>query len=119
MNKIYRASIVVFLILALSFLASCAPYEFQGTFNASFSLTECLETKEKYQYEFYADGQGIEKNSQNGSIVTFTYSALNGSLTVNTENTSFVYPYKVDEEKDLNMTYQKNGKAESILLVKK
>lgn len=119
MKKTYRLTACALLFVMLFSLFSCAPFKLQGTFNASFSLSECSESEDQYQYEFYGDGQGIEKNTANGVVTAFTYSALNNTITVSTENTSVVYQYSVEEKNDLRFTYQKNGKTESVLLEKK
>ena len=115
--KNFLRSVIAFLLIFLLF--SCAPMELQGRFNASFSLTECQTTNDQYQYDFYGDGQGVERNTVSGTVVAFTYTAMNGSLTVHTGNASFTYQYEVEEEDDLNITYSRDGKSENVLLVKK
>ena len=119
MKKSYRFISFLVILISLCSLFSCAPLKLQGKFNASFSLTEHRTSDDQYQYEFYGDGQGIEKNTQKGSIVSFTYTVLNGSLTVKTETTSFTYQYTIENKKDFNITYHENGKSENALFVRK
>ena len=111
-------AVIMVAVVLISF-ASCAPLKFQGTFNASFSLSECSVSDDQYQYRFYGDGRGIEKNTVSGTSVSFTYTVLNGSMTVDTENHSFTYQYEIEDQTNLKITYQKDGKNESVLLVKK
>ena len=119
MRKLYRFIAVCILATTLFSLFSCAPMKLQGKFNSSFSLTERKVCDDQYEFVFYGDGQGTEKNTANGSTVFFTYTVFNGSLTVTTEKKSFVYEYQIEDKKDFNLTYQQNGQEESVLLVKK
>ena len=68
MNKAYRSIAVLLALLLLCTLCACAPSKLQGSFKASFSLTECQESDNHYQYDFYADGQATEKNTANGWV---------------------------------------------------
>ena len=91
----------------------------QGSFSAAFSLTQGKESENQYEYTFYGDGQGSEKNTSSGETVFFTYTAFDRTLTINTDHSSRSYKYKLEEKKDINITYQKEGRTESVLLVKK
>ena len=119
MNKAYRSIAVLLALLLLCTLCACAPSKFQGSFKASFSLTECQESDNHYQYDFYADGQATEKNTANGTAVSFTYTASGESLTVSTEDKSFTYEYDFDGTDSLTLTYQEGGQSKSTLLERK
>ena len=119
MKNICRLFALLVAVLVLFSMIACAPAKIQGSFNASFSLSSCEESEDQYKYHFYGVGQGSEKNSTSGEIITFTYTAMNQTLTINTENGSFSYKYTIEDKKDINLTYQKKGKTESVLLIKK
>lgn len=118
MKKIYSFVITMMLFLMLFSLSSCAPVRLQGSFSGSFSLTNCEASDDQYQYHFYGDGQGSEKNNTIGTTVSFTYTVMNNTLSVSTEQQSYSYDYSIEEKKNINITYQKNGKSETVLLTK-